>query len=237
MDWMTVPTPVECENQLCVSQGKHISPCLYEYKWFNWVINNKCFLEQCCNCCECLYCKDKDKVHPPGCDCTGTGCKYDPELIMDLFEILFTYFQTLFNYLNEANDYLLAILIAIRTLDFSNIPSPDYMPILQDILQAIKDLEISVKKTINEDSGDGEQDKSKPWWQRLWDMFLKIIEWVIELLMKLVELIIDIIKGLWEMFIQPIFGWTARSLTEFLSLFGIGGELTEWHTSGSELFE
>jgi len=241
-----------CGNENCENENRHISPCeLSENKWLNWVIHDSCYLKECCECCKCEYCN-----HSSDCNCAGTHCLYHPHdllFIAELFSILFGYLRDLLDLL-ERFPYLIYMIETINELTWSQIfileaildaikdifyklenPEPtDLNPIiliLQDILDALQNLKVEVTIDGYEQDPDNELDPRNrvPFWQRILDLLLNILTWIIELLMTIIEFIIMMIRGLWEAIIQPLFAWLIKALFSFIDLMGEDSPISRWH--------
>jgi hypothetical protein len=251
---MEFPIPVSCGYPGCITANNHADSNCPEpyYKWRNWIINDNCFLGICCGCCICDYCADKSGDHGNG--CTDDCCMYHPDdlnFIVELFAILFDYFNELLDWMLEIWDvteqirmeisgwYELTMtqinllddileelrLIVERMLDP---PETDLNPIielLQNILDEIRDLRIIIYQNLN---GENETDRPPTLFERIINMLLGMVEWLIDLIMKILEeIILALFRGIVNI-VGGILGWIANNLGAFFQLFSSDSPATGW---------
>jgi len=244
-----VDDPKYCGIPACVAMGFHVEPC-YGI-WINHesltvdILHPVCESGNCCDCCKCPPCNDEK--HDDNCKCEGTHCLYKPSdlrFIVDLFEILFRYLDSILTWMEELTE-IKSILETLTELSFSQMYllqdilneirgfRTDQRPVtdlLQELIDAIKALRINI--TNNYD-----MQERMPWWERIINIILDILEWIIGLLMDLIEFLLSFFNTLYEMTIAPIFGWLMRTATEFLSLFAWDSPLNRWNREGEALFD
>jgi hypothetical protein len=285
-----------CWKPECIALGRHhYTNCehisILEWEWTQAPERGICCTddekhEYCANgtCCSCCICQDCNKGHGSGCN--GDCCKYDPEdlnfigellhLLLDQLEkIRFNttqilmevsgmgeFFQSLIWLLDDILAYtilgyrlqddileeniaqkgLLHLIlnelraIANRAVDPPDIELNPLLELMEQILQAIKDIRIEITQYITNE----EAPERLSWWQRILDMILTVleaiinvfatfIEWIGNLLMWILEeLIMAIVRGIINI-TSGMISWLGENLTAFFGLFRANSPVTRWY--------